>query len=97
MAGFCERLLLPPNYAQRFSGSAACWLVDQVVLFLWLRPCSRPRPSPSLQVSSALEFETLGLEITSLPKTNQADDVCFRLIICFVATGALLLSASPLT
>ena len=30
------------------------------------------------------------------PKTNQADDVCLRLIICFVATDSHVLSASPL-
>ena len=33
MVGFCERLPLPPNYAQRFADSAACWSVDQVALY----------------------------------------------------------------
>jgi len=37
MVGFCERLPLPPNYAQLLADSAACWSVDQVALSLWLR------------------------------------------------------------
>ena len=40
MVGFCERLPLPPNYAQRFAGSAACWSVEQVALLPWLRHCA---------------------------------------------------------
>ena len=30
---------LPPDYAQRFTDSAAYWSVDQVALSLWLRHC----------------------------------------------------------
>jgi len=36
MVGFCERLPLPPNYAD----SSASWSVDQVTLSLWLRHCA---------------------------------------------------------
>src|SRR6218665_1795682 len=35
--GFLRAVPLPPNYAQRFANSAACWSVDQVALSLWLR------------------------------------------------------------
>lgn len=37
MVGLCERLPLPPNYAQHFANSAAFWSVDQVDLLLWSR------------------------------------------------------------
>jgi len=37
--GFLWAVPLPPNYAQRFANSAACWSVDQVALSLWLRHC----------------------------------------------------------
>ena len=39
MVGFCERLRIPPNYAQLLADSAACWSVDKVALSLWLRHC----------------------------------------------------------
>src|SRR6218665_3688099 len=84
MVGFCERLLLPPHYAQGFADSAACWSVDQVALSLWLRHCLRivmemvaisiKTPGGRQRESTSLLFpgkKATGIHLSTLPRATQ--------------------------